>query len=70
MWGGFLILWAIDEIIELNEAYGVNEFAKELVLFGSDGGDTAFAFDIRNNVTQIVSVPFIGMSIEKITLRF
>ncbi|MEH7114674.1 SMI1/KNR4 family protein [Neobacillus niacini] len=63
----YLILWSIEDIIELNEAYGVNDFAKGLVLFGSDGGDTAFAFDSRKNETQIVSVAFIGMDLSEIT---
>lgn len=27
----YLILWSIDEIIELNEAYGVNDFAKGII---------------------------------------
>ncbi|MEH7355595.1 SMI1/KNR4 family protein [Neobacillus drentensis] len=62
----YLILWSIEEIVELNEAYGVNEFAKGLVLFGSDGGDTAFAFDTRTNEIQIVTVPFIGMDLNEI----
>ena len=63
----YLILWSIEDIIELNEAYGVNDFAKGLVLFGSDGGDTAFAFDTRTNETLNVTVPFIGMDLEDIT---
>ncbi|WP_223596755.1 SMI1/KNR4 family protein [Neobacillus bataviensis] len=63
----YLILWSIEDIIELNEAYGVSDFAKGLVLFGSDGGDTAFAFDTRTDETQIVSVPFIGMDLEEVT---
>jgi hypothetical protein len=63
----YLILWAIEDIIELNEAYDVNDFAGGLVLFGSDGGDTAFAFDTRKNETQIVTVPFIGMDLSEIT---
>lgn len=62
----YLILWSIEDIIDLNEAYGVNEFAKGLVLFGSDGGGTAFAFDTRRNDTQIVTVPFIGMDLEEV----
>jgi hypothetical protein len=62
----YLILWSIDEIIELNEVYGVNDFAKGFVLFGSDGGDTAFAFDTRTKDLHIVTVPFIGMDIEEV----
>jgi hypothetical protein len=49
----YLVLWAIDEIIELNEGYSVNEFPKGLVLFGSDGGDKAFAFDSRINECKL-----------------
>ncbi len=62
----YLILWSIDEIIELNDAYGVNDFAKGLVLFGSDGGDKAYAFDTRTNELNIVTVPFIGMDLEEV----
>ena len=62
----YLILWSIEDIIELNEAYGVNEFVKGLVLFGTDGGETAYAFDTRTNDTQIVAVPFIGMDLEEV----
>jgi hypothetical protein len=63
----YLIIWSIEDIIELNEAYGVNDFSKGLVVFGSDGGDTAFAFDTRTNETHIVTVPFIGMDLEEVT---
>ncbi len=63
----YLVLWAIDEIIELNEAYSVNEFTEGLVLFGSDGGGEAFAFDTRTNETQIVAVPFMGMDLDEVT---
>jgi hypothetical protein len=63
----YLILWSIEDIIELNEAYGVKDFAKGLVLFGSNGSDTAYAFDTRTNETLIVTVPFIGMDLEEVT---
>ncbi|WP_342430147.1 SMI1/KNR4 family protein [Neobacillus sp. FSL H8-0543] len=63
----YLVLWAIDEIIELNEGYSVYEFAKGLVIFGSDGGETAFAFDTRTTEMQIVAVPFIGMDLDEVT---
>ncbi|KNY30131.1 Cell wall assembly/cell proliferation coordinating protein, KNR4-like protein [Pseudobacteroides cellulosolvens ATCC 35603 = DSM 2933] len=58
----YLSLWKIDEIISLNEAYEINEFAPGLILFGSDGGLNAYAFDSRNEST-IVEVPFIGMDL-------
>jgi hypothetical protein len=56
----YLALWAVEDIPSLNEAYAVNEFAPSLVIFGSDGGGTAYAFDKR--IGQIVEVPFVGMA--------
>ena len=35
------------KIIPLNESWAVQEFAPELIIFGSDGGGTAYAFDTR-----------------------
>lgn len=65
----YLLLWSIEDIINLNEAYAVNDFAKGLVLFGSDGADMAYAYDTRTSETPIVSVPFIGMDIKEIIIR-
>ena len=62
---GYLMLWAIEDIAELNDEYGVNEFAPGLVLFGSDGGDTGYAFDTRRSPLEIASVPFIGMDLKE-----
>src|SRR3989442_10555776 len=58
---GYLVLWRCSELIELNRAYGVAEYAPELVLFGSDGGDTAYAFDRRGVPASIVAVPFVPL---------
>lgn len=62
----YLVIWPINDLIELNNAYEVAEFAPGLILFGSDGGDTAFAFDSRVEGLPIVEVPFIGMALEEI----
>lgn len=62
----YLILWSIEEIIPLNEAYEIDEFAPGLMLFGSDGGDLAYAFDLRHQQPEIVEVPFIGMDLESV----
>ncbi len=51
-----------------NEVYCVREFAPGLVLFGSNGGDTAYGFDTRREGLPIVDVPFIGMGFEEATL--
>ena len=59
----YVILWRLEELLEMNKAYQVAEFAPGLFLFGSDGGGEAFAFDTRSNAKPIVSVPFVGMEV-------
>lgn len=60
----YVMLWNTDELGEYNNSYQVDEYAKGLVLFGSDGGGEAFAFDMRTSPPPIVSVPFVGVSLE------
>lgn len=62
----YLSLWKVDEIVALNEAYEVSEFAPGLILFGSDGGLDAYGFDIRDESTAIVEIPFIGMDLREV----
>ena len=57
----YVILWRVEELLELNRAYEVSVYAPGLFLFGSDGGGEAFAFDVRSNPAPTVSVPFVGM---------
>lgn len=64
----YLVLWPIEEIIPLNDAYEVNEFVPGLLLFGSDGGGTGYAFDTRSKNMPIVEVPFIGMGLDNMKL--
>jgi len=60
----YLILWHATELLEMNKAYQVAEYAPGLFLFGSDGGGEAFAFDTRTEAKPIVSVPFVGMELK------
>lgn len=60
----YIILWRVGELLEMNRAYQVAEYAPGLFLFGSDGGGEAFAFDTRNDAKPIVSVPFVGMELK------
>jgi hypothetical protein len=60
----YAILWRVGELIEMNKAYQVADFAPGLFLFGSDGGGEAFAFDTRFGTWPIVSVPFVGMELK------
>jgi len=61
---GYLRLWSLQEILELNEGYHVSEFAPGLLLFGGDGGDVGYAFDTRSNTLPIVQVQLSDMSLE------
>src|SRR5690242_10258239 len=60
----YVILWRIEELLEMNKGYQVAEFAPGLFVFGSDGGGEAFAFDLRSDAKPIVSVPFIPMELK------
>ncbi len=62
----YLVLWKVEDLEELNEAYGVVEFAEGLLLIGSDGGDTAFGFDKRTSTMNVITVPFMGMSLDEV----
>jgi hypothetical protein len=58
--GRYLVLWPVKSIYGLNKQYHVDEFAPHLLVFGSDGGGEAFAFDHRTEPATIVRAPFIG----------
>lgn len=60
----YLVIWPIEEIISLNEAYSVNQYTPGILYFGSDGGDIAYAFDIRNENISIIEIPFESIHIE------
>jgi hypothetical protein len=62
----YLTLWKIEDLEELNEAYGVQDFAPGLLIIGSDGGDTAYCMDTRSESKPFVSVPFIGMDLSEV----
>ena len=55
----YLVLWSAEELVQLNQAYNVNEFVSNVIVIGSDGAEDAFAFDTTN--MTIVKLPFIGM---------
>ncbi len=60
---GYLQLWRLEELIELNREYQVEQFASGLLLFGSDGGGEAYGFLNRDGSVQIVGVPFVPLDI-------
>ena len=59
----YVIFWRLGELVEMNKAYQVEEYAPGLFIFGSDGGGEAYAFDARTLAMPIVSVPFVGMEL-------
>lgn len=58
----YLVLWPAEQLVGLNEAYCVAEFAPGLLLIGSDGADLGYAFDTRREPMPIVEVPLVGIS--------
>ena len=58
---GYIVIWGAEEMVQLNEDYHVKEFVSNIVIFGSDGAEDAFAFDTLENKFTIVRLPFIGM---------
>ena len=64
----YFILWPIEEVMRLNNAYRVETFAPGLLLIGSNGGGEAFAFDMRYRPAPIVKVPFVGMDLSLVIL--
>jgi hypothetical protein len=65
----YVVIWPIEQVLELNDAYCVSEFAPGLILFGSDGGETGFAFDSRSVNVPLVQVPFIGMALSEAVIK-
>ena len=63
--GHYVILWRAGELIDFNRNYEVSKYAPGLLIFGSNGGGEAFAFDTRHREEmRIRMVPFIGMSLK------
>jgi hypothetical protein len=56
----YLQLWRVEQIPEFNEGYNASELFPGLVLIGSDGGDEAYALDVRSDKVTFVETPFIG----------
>ena len=61
--GAYAIFWRIEDILELNDAYEVAQYAPSLILFGSNGGGDAFAFDRNSAQGRVVQVPFVGLDL-------
>lgn len=60
----YLIMWEVGNLCSNNEEYEVAVNAPGLLLFGSNGGSEAYAFDRRYQHCNIVRVPFVAMNLE------
>lgn len=63
----FILLWPLTDMVQLNKDYNVEEYAPTFFIFGSDGGDTAYA--IERGTGAIFEIPFIGMSKEEAVFK-
>jgi hypothetical protein len=60
----YLMAWSVEDLIQHNKDYHVEQCTPGLFLFGSSGGGEAFAFDVRSTPPVIVAVPFIVLNLE------
>jgi hypothetical protein len=63
----YLILWPIEDLIQANQEYYVDEFAPGFFIIGSNGGGMAFAIDKEKGA--LYEMPFIGMSRDEAEFR-
>lgn len=64
----YIILWSLKDMARLNKEYMVEEYAPEFFIFGSNGGDEAYA--IEKSTGYIYQIPFIGMNKKDAILKF
>jgi hypothetical protein len=57
----YVILWRVEELIEMNRGYNVAEFFPNLFFIGTDGWGEAYAFNIPGINSTVFEVPFIGL---------
>jgi len=58
----YLMLWRLGELEKFNREYEVHEYIPDVLLFGSTGGGDAYGFRTILSGSEVVKVPFIGMS--------
>ena len=66
---GYVRFWPVEELVDMNDGYSVLEYAPGFVLFGSNGGGEAFAFDGRTENISLVELPFIPMTADEALVR-
>lgn len=61
---GYLMLFSVRDLAEINEAADVAEFAPGFVIIGSDGGGTTYGFISGRTKQQYARVPDMDLSTE------
>jgi hypothetical protein len=61
----YLAIWRDSEIVRANRDLKIEEYTPGLVLFASDRGGTAYAFDKRQAQMPIVEIPDDSIHIEE-----
>jgi hypothetical protein len=65
----YLGLWPAEDVISNNIGYCAQEFYPGMLLFGSDMGGIAYAFDGREGKSPIVEIPFVSSFPEDVVYR-
>lgn len=63
----YLMLWPAEEIRERNHRLEVSKLMPGFVLFASNGGDAAYAFDTRSGAPSsmpIIEIPYVDIGVE------
>ncbi|WKZ31529.1 MAG: SMI1/KNR4 family protein [Candidatus Dojkabacteria bacterium] len=54
----YLILYKVEDLKQMNANYEVEKFTPGIFLIGSNGGGEAIAFDLRENQSKVILIPF------------
>lgn len=57
----YLSMWPVNRLVALNAMVNVSRFAPGMVLFATDGGTQAYAFDGRQTPVSIVEVHIVTL---------
>jgi hypothetical protein len=61
--GGYVMIDPVEQLVPCNEPYGLGASGPGFVAFGSDGGSTLYAFDVRATPVRIVAVDATSMDL-------
>ena len=63
----YLVLWSTKELVRINESYEMQTELPGIVLFGSDGGDRAYAFDYRLPTPGVTTLSLLLLNFDEVT---